>query len=116
MKPVKRKIRKHFGLTAKQVSVRSKRPWYIQWGITALFVCLGYLVAYWQYADGSEQLQQVMLENQTLNTNIIQIQRQLQIEQAAQETLEKELNSMQDENLHIKESLVFYKNMLNGKK
>lgn len=116
MKPVRRRIRKHFGLTAKQVSVRSKRPWYIQWGITALFVFLGYLVAYWQYADGSKQLQQIMLENQTLNTKIIQFQRQLQIEQVAQKTLEKELNNVQDENLHIKENLVFYKNMLNGKK
>lgn len=116
MKPVRRRIRKHFGLTAKQVSVRSKRPWYMQWGMTALFVCLGYLVGYWQYADGSHQLRQVVLENQTLNSKVIQVERQLQIQHVAQSTLEKELNSMQDENLHMKESLVFYKNMLNGKK
>lgn len=116
MKPVRRRIRKHFGLTAKQVSVRSKRPWYMQWGMTALFVCLGYLAGYWQYADGSQQLKQVVLENQTLNSKIIQVERQLQIQHAAQSTLETELNSMQDENLHMKENLVFYKNMLNGKK
>lgn len=120
MKPVRRRIRRHFGLTAKQVAVRSKRPWYFQWGMTALFIALGYAVAYWQFASGGEslhaKLNQTALENQTLNTKIIQVERQLQIEQAAQTNLTKELNNVQDENMRIKEDLVFYKNMLNGKR
>lgn len=120
MKPVRRRIRRHFGLTAKQVAVRSKRPWYFQWGMTVLFVVLGYSVAYWQFASGGEnvheKLRQTVLENQTLNTKIIQVERQLQIEQAAQTNLTKELNNVQDENMRIKEDLVFYKNMLNGKR
>jgi hypothetical protein len=45
MKPVRRKIRRHFGLTAKQVAVRSQRPWYFQWALAALFIGLGYFVA-----------------------------------------------------------------------
>lgn len=119
MKPVRRRIRRHFGLTAKQVAVRSKRPWYFQWVITALYILAGYLLAYWQFAGGEDiyqKLQQVTLENQTLHTKIIQVERQLQIEQAAQTNLTKELNEVQDENMHIKEDLVFYKNMLNGKR
>src|SRR3989338_9065334 len=120
MKPVRRRIRSHFGLTAKQVAVRSKRPWYFQWGMTALFVVLCYLIAYWQFTGGGEnireKLKQVTLENQVLNTKIIQVERQFQIEQAAQSNLTKELNNVQDENIHIKEELVFYKQMLNGKK
>lgn len=99
--------------------MRSKRPWYFQWGVTALYVVAGYLIAYWQFAgseDIYQKLQQTALENQTLHTKIIQVERQLQIEQAAQANLTKDLNEVQDENMHIKQDLVFYKNMLNGKK
>ena len=119
MKPVRRRIRRHFGLTAKQVAVRSKRPWYFQWSITLLFVVLGYAIAYWQFAgaeDIHQKLKQTALENQTLHTKIIQVERQLQIEQAAQTNLTQELNKVQDENMHIKQDLVFYKNMTNGKR
>jgi len=119
MKPVRRRIRRHFGLTAKQVAVRSKRAWYFQWSITVLFVVLGYAIAYWQFAgaeDIHQKLKQTALENQTLHTKIIQVERQLQIEQAAQTNLTQELNKVQDENMHIKQDLVFYKNMTNGKR
>ena len=119
MKPVRRRIRRHFGLTAKQMAVRSKRPWYLQWSITGLYIALGYLLAYWQFSSDREvyqKLQQATLENQSLHTKVIQVERQLQIEQAAQTNLAKELDAVQDENMHIKEDLLFYKNMLNGKK
>jgi hypothetical protein len=119
MKPVRRRIRRHFGLTAKQVAVRSKRPWYFQWGITTLYVVAGYAIAYWQFAgaeDVHQKLKQTALENQSLHTKIIQVERQLQIEQAAQTNLTQELNKVQDENMHIKQDLVFYKNMTNGKR
>jgi len=119
MKPVRRRIKRHFGLTAKQVAVRSKRPWYFQWSIAALYVVLGYGVAYWQFAgaeDVHQKLRQTALENQSLHTKIIQVERQLQIEQAAQTSLTQELNKVQDENMHIKQDLVFYKNMTNAKR
>ncbi len=120
MKPVRRRIKRHFGLTAKQVAVRSKRPWYFQWSLVVLFVALGYLFAYWQFANGGieirEKLHQALVENQNLHTKIIQVEQQLQIENAAQNNLTKELNVVQDENIRLKEDLVFYKNMVNGKK
>jgi hypothetical protein len=119
MKPVRRRIRRHFGLTAKQVAVRSKRPWYFQWSITILYVVVGYAIAYWQFAgaeDVHQKLKQTALENQSLHTKIIQVERQLQIEQAAQTNLTQELNKVQDENIQIKQDLVFYKNMTNGKR
>lgn len=119
MKPVRRRIRRHFGLTAKQVAVRSKRPWYFQWSISVLLLVSGYAAAYWQFVGGEndyQKFQQIALENQTLQTKIIQMERQLQIEQAAQKNLTQELNKVQDENIHIKQDLVFYKNMMNGKK
>lgn len=120
MKPVRRRIRRHFGLTAKQVAVRSQRPWYFQWLVAAIFVIAGYMIAYWQFTGGGENLGEklrlVTLENQSLQTKIIQVERQIQIEKAAQGNLEKELNIVQDENMHVKEDLLFYKNMVNQKR
>jgi hypothetical protein len=119
MKPVRRKIRRHFGLTAKQVAVRSQRPWYFQWALAALFIGLGYFVAYRQFTAGenlAEKLKQSNFDNQSLQTKVIQLERQLQIEQAAQRNLDKELNLVQDENMKVKEDLLFYKNMLGNKK
>ena len=120
MKPVKRKIRKHYGLTAKQVAVRSQRPWYYRWVLGSIILASGYGVAYWQYAAGGqsvvEKLRQVTTENQNLQTKVIQVERQIQIEQAAQANLNNELNLVQDENIKIKEDLLFYKNMMAKKK
>lgn len=119
MKPVRRRIRRHFGLTAKQVAVRSQRPWYFQWGVAGLFILAGYFIAYWEFSDTenlAEKLRQATIQNQNLQTKVIQVERQLQIEQAAQSNLGRELNLVQDENIRIKEDLLFYKNMLGNKK
>ena len=118
MKPVRRKIRRHFGLTAKQVAVRSQRPWYFQWVVAALFVVAGYSLAYWQFTGGenlAEKLKQAVLENQGYQTKIIQVEQQIKIEQASQKNLNDELKLVHDENIKLKEDLLFYKNML-GKK
>lgn len=118
MKPVRRKIRRHFGLTAKQVAVRSQRPWYFQWVVAGLFVVIGYLAAYWQFTGGKNlavKLNQAVLENQSFQTKIIQVEQQIKIEQASQKNLNEELKLVHDENIKLKEDLLFYKNML-GKK
>jgi hypothetical protein len=118
MKPVRRNIRRHFGLTAKQVAVRSRRPWYFQWAIAALFVAVGYLTAYWQLTGGENvvaKLRQATLENQSLQTKFIQVEQLLKIEQASQTNLNEELKLVHDENIKLKEDLLFYKNMVRQK-
>jgi hypothetical protein len=121
MKPVKRKIRRHFGLTAKQVAVRSQRPWYFQSVLALLCVALGFALAYWLLHDDEgeiirQQLQQSTLENKELATKLVGAQRELQVELATNNTLAKELATVQDESIKMKEDLFFYKNMLEGKK
>ena len=119
MKPVRRKIRRHFGLTSKQVAVRSQRPWYFQALMAALFVAVGFALAYWILHDKEnirEKLIQITLENKELETKLVGAQRELQVELATNNNLAKELASVQDENIKIKEDNFFYKNMLNGKK
>ena len=121
MKPVKRKIRRHFGLTAKQVAVRSHRPWYFQAALGLICAALGFGAAYWLLHDNKSgevklQLQQTTLENKDLVAKLVSAQRELQVELATNNNLAKELASAQDENLKVKEDLFFYKNMLADKK
>lgn len=120
MKPIRRKVRKHFGVTSKQVAVRSHRPWYFQGLLAFAFMCLGCALAYWVLHDGDTEnirvrLQQVELENKDLQTKLIGAQRELQVELATNNNLAKELATVQDESLKVKEDLVFYKNMMSKK-
>jgi uncharacterized protein HemX len=115
MKPVRRNVRRHFGLTARQVAVRSQRPWYFQALLAALCVALGFGFAYWLLHDDEnlhEKLKQVTLENTDLQSKLVGAQRELQVELATNNTLAKELASVQDDNIKAKEELFFYKNML----
>ena len=120
MKPVRRNIRRHFGLTAKQVAVRSQRPWYFQAALAAFCMALGFGIAYWLLHDNEgqtvrEQLKQTMFENKELQIKLVGAQRELQVELATNNNLAKELASVQDESIKVKEDLFFYKNMV-GKK
>lgn len=120
MKPVRRKIRRHFGLTAKEMAIRSQRPWYFQWLLAALLLAIGFMLAYWFLNGGAnaglhQRLQQTALENQALQTKVVSLERDLQIKQALQDNLAKELTSVQDETIKIKADLIFYKNMQESK-
>jgi hypothetical protein len=120
MKPVRRNIRRHFGLTAKQVAVRSQRPWYFRVFLALACIAFGYGLAYWMLHDDEglsirEQLKQSVIDNKELEAKLVGAQRELQVELATNNNLAKELASVQDESLKIKQDLFFYKNML-GKK
>lgn len=121
MKTVRRRIRRHFGLTAKQVAVRSQRPWYVQGFLYLILVLVGFLLAYWRFdvkahAGLYAQLDQALIENQALQTRLINVQSQLQVETATKNKLAEDLVKVQDERLSIKAEVLFYKNMLEEKK
>ena len=120
MRPVNRRVRNHFGLTARRVAVRSQRPWYFQALLGLICAALGFGLAYWLLHDNESQnvklqLQQTTFDNKELEIKLVGAQRELQVELATNNNLAKELASVQDENLKIKEDLFFYKNMI-GKK
>ena len=120
MKPVRNRIRKHYGLTAKRVAVRSQRPWYFNALIGLVLVFAGYIIAYWQFTGGKlsdliENMTYISRENQTLHVRSIQIQRELQVERAAQTNLAKELVDLQDEAVKLKQDVEFYKNIVKEK-
>ena len=81
---------------------------------------VGFALAFWLLRDTETQhvrkrMQQIELENKELNAKLIEAQRGLQVELATNNNLAKELATVQDERLKIKEDLVFYKNMMDKK-
>ncbi len=117
MKPVKRRIKKHFGLTSKQVAIKSKRPFYVQWLLWAALVVLGYVVAYIQYHYMYDlHIEDVVMENQSLQTQLIKLERKIQMDHASHENLQRQIETMQNTNQETKEELLFYKNMMENKK
>ena len=114
IRPIRRRLRNHFGLTAKQVAVRSHRPWYFQSMLAVSYVLIGFALAYWVLHDDNgeyvrQHLQQVTAENLELQKKLIASQRELQVELATSNNLTKTLTAQQDENIKLKEELVFYK-------
>ncbi len=116
IRPIRRRLRNHFGLTAKQVAVRSHRPWYFQSMLAVIYVIVGFALAYWVIHDDDAEnvrlrLRQVTAENIELQKKLIASQRELQVELATSNNLAKTLTAQQDETIKLKEELVFYKNM-----
>jgi len=117
MKPVSRRFKRHYGVSARRVAVKSQQPWYWQWLMAAGLIVLGYFLAYWQFTGGNysglkERAEQLSKESQTLQAKIIYNESQLRIEQATQNNLAKQLTTAQDENMKLKQDVELYKNML----
>lgn len=117
MKPIRRNVRRHFGLTAKQVAVRTRWPWYFKFFLIFMFITSGFLLAYWIFRGGEnanihERVRQQAIEIQELEAKLVGAQRELQVELATNNNLAKELASVQDDNIKAKEELVFYKSMM----
>ncbi len=116
--PVARNIKRHFGVTAKHVAVRSHRLWYWQVLSAVAYLLIGYLLAYWQLTGGdfgalTTSLHTITQQNAALESKYVQTERQLQVAQAAQKSLAKDFASIQDESIRLKEDVAFYKNILN---
>jgi hypothetical protein len=80
----------------------------------------GYLIGYWQFTAGDygnlrNNVERLSRDNQSLQARMVYSERQLQVEQATQSNLAKELARLQEEDMKLKEDLAFYKNMLNEK-
>ena len=114
---LQRGVRRHFGPTAAHVAIQPRLPWYWRSLILLLLLLLGYAAGYWQFAAGdlaalTAKAEKAALETQSLKAKIVHYERQLQVEQAAQVNLAKELAALQEEDMRIKEEIEFYKNIL----
>ena len=112
-----RALRRRFGITAPQVRVHPEIAWYWRAVLLLLVFAGGYALAYWQFAGRNllplDRLAAQKLEDvQALQTRTVQLERQLQVANAAQGNLAKEMAAMQDEDMRLKEDVAFYKSIL----
>jgi hypothetical protein len=113
-----RTLKRHFGITAPHVAVRAAMPWYWEVARLLLLLFIGYAVAYWQFVGRHthpfDKLAEQKLEDvQSMQARVVHLESQLQVSAAAQGDLTKEMASMQDENMRMKEDVAFYKSILN---
>lgn len=117
MKVLARRLRQHFGMTARHVAVRSDLPWYGRLVLWLLLIGLGFGIGHWRYADVdvvhlSRQVKQLQQENAELQGRLVRSDRQSQVDQAAQGNLAKEMAALQDQDMQLKEEIAFYKSIL----
>lgn len=124
-----RLLKRKFSIAAPQLAVRPQRPWYVRWGVAVPVILLLAWLLWWAYTTGldfagghrartedelsslREQVSVLQAENSRLNSQLVEIGRQMQIELAANAELEQQLKSLNDEKAHVDEDLEFYKNM-----
>jgi hypothetical protein len=117
MKRLARILKRHFGPTALHVAVRAEIPIYWRTFWVILLVMVGFSVGYWRYASGSaatlrSEVARLEQENHALRTQAIHVTRQQQVTNVAQNDLTKDLASLQEENVKLKEDEAFYKSIL----
>ena len=124
-----RRVKRSFSISAPKLSVRPHIPWYLRWSLTVPFVLAALGLAWWAYGSGlelagfhrgetqkeltrlREQVARLGVENTQLNSQVAQYERQIQIEQASNQEISRQLKNLSDENAGLQEDLAFFQNL-----
>lgn len=124
-----RRVKRSFGISAPKLAVRPHIPWYLRWSLTVPFVLASLALAWWAYGSGLElagfhrgeaqqeltrlrnQIARLEGENKQLNSQVAQNERQIQIEQASNQEISRQLKNLSDENVRLQEDLSFFQNL-----
>lgn len=124
-----RRVKRNFSISAPKLSVRPHIPWYLRWSLTVPFVLAALGLAWWAYGSGlelagfyrgetqreltklREQSVKLAIENTQLSRKVAQHERQIQIEQASNQEISRQLKSLSDENISLQEDLAFFQNL-----
>lgn len=125
-------IKRKFGVFAPQVAVRPHVPWYLRWLVIVVLATLLVLLSWImfdagrqftsfdkkginheldQLSDFSARLKQ---ENEKLRTQVTGLERQLQMDRTTKEDIAEQVKILGDENIHLKENLAFFQNLVSG--
>jgi len=124
-----KRFARHFSISAPRLAVRPHVPWYVRWAIMLPFVLGIGGVVWWAYDAGmtlagfhrgeAEQeiasLRERVAQLEALNAEqakqIAVQERQAQIQQAAADEVQEQVNALHDENLRLREDLAFFQNL-----
>jgi len=129
-----KKVRQRFGISAPRMMVKTHVAWYWRMlGLIAVLSC-SLVLATWMYDAGrrfagfdrsevEQELSQLRAsvknlteESATLRAGVNASESKLQIEQAAQVQLVKQVKALEDENARLKEDLAFFENLIPGER
>ena len=124
-----RRLKRKFSISAPRLSVRPFVPWYIRWAITLPFIFAAGGLIWWAYDSGLElagfhrglaekeldglhvRVASLTKENAELSNQVASLERQMQIDQSAMQETSKQIKSLSEENVQIKEDLSFFQNL-----
>ena len=124
-----RRIKRKFSISAPRLAVRPHVPWHVRWAITLPFLLIAGWGVWWAYDTGlefagfhrgqaereltrlREQVATLKDENTKLASQAASLERQAQIEHAANLETTKQLKGLNEENARIQEDLAFFQNL-----
>lgn len=132
MRGIGRRLRSNFGIGSSRMAIRSQLAWYWRWMLNVLMMALVGTVVWWlvqnSYRITGSDIDQVRTritalgeENQGLKRDLeaaraalVERDRQLQIEKAAQGELARTVSQLQEENSSLKDDLGFLRKLMSS--
>jgi cell division protein FtsB len=132
MRGLARRLRSNFGIRSARMSIRSQMAWQWRWLLNILVMALVATVVWWLVEnshritgfnsdEARQRLASLTEENRILKreleaskTAVTERDRQLQIDQASQSELARNVSQLQEENAALKEDLGFLRNVMSS--
>jgi hypothetical protein len=132
MRSIGRRIRSSFGIGSSRMAIRSQLAWYWRWTLNVLMMAVVATVVWWLVQNSyritgsdieevrqritrlTEEDKGLRQDLETTKASLVERDRQLQIEKAAQTELARTVAQLQDENAGLKEDLGFLRNIMSS--
>jgi hypothetical protein len=132
MRGIGRRLRSNFGIGSSRMAIRSQMAWYWRWLLNLLMMLLVAAVVWWlvqnsyritgvSFEEARQQMNALAEENRRMKQELevargtlIERDRQLQIDRAAQGELARTVAQLQEENASLKEDLGFLRKLMSS--
>ena len=130
MRGLARRLRTNFSIGSSRMAIRSQMAWYWRWLLNVLMMVAVATVVWWLVQNSTritgfsadearqridvltEENARIKLQLDALRTQVIERDRQLQVERASQGELARTVASLQEENAGLKEDLGFLRKLM----
>lgn len=132
MRGLARRLRTNFSIGSSRMAIRSQMAWYWRWALNVLMMAGVAAVVWWlvqnsyritgmSMDDAKRRIEQLTEDNtriqhdrDAMRTQLIERDRQLQVERASQSELARAVAGLQDENASLKEDLSFLRKVMSS--
>ena len=132
MRGIGRRLRSHFGIGSSRMAIRAQAAWYWRWLLNVLMMAVVAGAVWWivvnSYRIAGKSVDEVQQRINTLSeenaalkqevtasrASLVERDRQLQIEKAAQTELARTVAQLQEENSGLKDDLAFLRKLMSS--